>query len=67
MFKFKRLSPKGVKICPGCPPKDTPTLSLPKIKLELPAKSSKVTTIKGELNDNDPNRKLRKGESKKLF
>lgn len=65
---MKKLSPKGVKICPGCPPKDKPMLTVPKIKLSLPQKTSKVTTLKsGDKTDSNPNRRLRKGESKTLF
>lgn len=38
MAFFRRLKPKKVKLCPGCPPKDIETVSGPQLVIKMPEK-----------------------------
>lgn len=44
---MNKLAPKGIKICPGCPPKEIPTLTFPKFRLSkpVPKDTMKVVTL----------------------
>ena len=43
----RKLAPKGVKMCPGCPPKKIEPVVTPKFSMPLPQqeKTTKVVTI----------------------
>lgn len=48
LFGKKKLAPKGVKLCPGCPPREIKPVVAPKFVMPLPSSgtdSTKVTTI----------------------
>ena len=48
-MKLFKLAPKGIKICPGCPPRKTDPLVTPKFALGSPMKKvddTKVESIK---------------------
>ena len=63
---MRKFAPRGVRICPGCPPKKTETITVPKFKMTLPSSDSKITTIKHNEPKKDKNISKR-GESTTLF
>ena len=44
-MKLFKLAPKGIKICPGCPPRKTEPLVTPKFALGSPMKKVPHTTV----------------------
>lgn len=43
----RKLAPKGVKMCPGCPPKKIEPIVTPKFSMPLPQqeKTTRVVTV----------------------
>lgn len=60
---FKKYAPKNVKVCPGCPPKDIPTITFPKMKLTLPNGNSNNNTQVVSIKPNTMNKRNRRGNN----
>lgn len=45
MFGSRKLAPKGVKLCPGCPPKEVKPLTFPKFRFTQPEKKTDTRVI----------------------
>lgn len=62
-----KLAPKGVKICPGCPPKEIKPVTVPHFSMSKPVKKdtgSKVITL---VNRSDYKHRNSKLKSDSLF
>ena len=64
---FKKFTPKNVRICPGCPPKNIETITGPKFTMTLPdeKKDTQVTSVKKPIPN--ANSRVRRGNQTTLF